>query len=191
MYSRSLLVLTVSTMVGLCGTPGSTQAATAPFTVTSPSFSDGGMFPKKNLAIRSGEPVRDCGGENISPALTWSDAPTKTKSFVVLMLDPDGNLGQGAHWLGYDIPARITSFAEGELTKGSKNFVGGKGTHDNALYIGPCPPPGDAPHHYMFMVIATDLEPNVLKPGLTKDEVYMAIKGHTLKATSIMGRYVD
>lgn len=162
-------------------------AAATPFMVTSSSFSDGGMLTRKNAAD---DPMRMCGGQNVSPALAWSNAPAKTKSFVVFMLDPEGLLGQGvSHWLGYDIPASVTSFTEGELTRGSKNFAGGKGTRDNALYIGPCPPVGDAPHHYVFTVVATDLEPGALKPGLTRDEVYAAIKGHTLGGTTIIGKY--
>jgi phosphatidylethanolamine-binding protein (PEBP) family uncharacterized protein len=91
--------------------------------------------------------------------------------------------------VGYNIPVNVTSFAEGEITKGSKNFVGGKGTRDNALYIGPCPPIGDSPHHYVFTVVATELEPSSLKPGMTRDEVYAAIKGHTLGGATIVGKF--
>lgn len=163
------------------------KAASAPFIVTSSSFADGGMLTKKNAAD---DPMRMCGGENVSPALAWSNAPAKTKSFVVFMLDPEGLLGQGvSHWVGYNIPASVNAFAEGELTKGSKNFVGGKGTRDNALYIGPCPPVGDAPHHYVFTVVASDLEPGAMKPGMTRDEVYAAIKGHTLGGATIVGKF--
>jgi Raf kinase inhibitor-like YbhB/YbcL family protein len=161
--------------------------AAAPFVVTSSAFSDGGMLSRKNAAD---DPMRMCGGENVSPALAWSNPPTKTRSFVVFMLDPDGLLGQGvSHWVGYGIPANVTSFAEGEITKGSKSFIGGKGTRDNALYIGPCPPIGDAPHHYVFTVVATDLELQAFRPGMTRDEVYAAIKGHALGGTSIIGKY--
>ncbi len=163
------------------------SAAAAPFMVTSPSFSDGGMLARKNAAD---DPMRMCGGGNVSPALAWANAPEKTRSFVVFMLDPDGLGGQSvSHWLGYSIPASARGFAEGELTRGSKNFVGGKGTRDNALYIGPCPPVGEAAHHYVFTVVATDLEPGALKPGLTRDEVYAAIKGHALAGASIVGKY--
>jgi len=166
---------------------GDCGAAAAPFMVTSSSFSDGGMLTRKNAAD---DPMRMCGGQNVSPALAWSNAPARTRSFVVFMLDPDGLSGQGvSHWVGYDIPASVSSFAEGELTKGSKNFVGGKGTRENAFYIGPCPPTGEAPHHYVFTVVATDLDPDALKPGLTRDEVYAAIKGHALGGTSIVGKY--
>src|SRR5436309_5451533 len=78
------------------------HAAAAPFMVTSSSFSDGGMLTRKFAAD---DPMRMCGGENVSPALAWSNPPAKTKSFVVFMLDPDGLLGQGvSHWVGYDVP---------------------------------------------------------------------------------------
>lgn len=162
-------------------------ASAAGFTLASPAFPDGGILSKKAAAD---DPMRMCGGENVSPPLAWINAPEKTKSFAMFLLDPDGLLGQGvSHWLGYGIPANVKSFAEGELTKGSKNFVGGKGTRDNANYIGPCPPVGDALHHYVFTIVATDLEPAALKPGLTREEVYAAIKGHALGGASIVGKY--
>jgi Raf kinase inhibitor-like YbhB/YbcL family protein len=171
----------------LAGATGVGRAAPAPFMVTSSSFSDGGMLTKKNAAD---DPMRMCGGENVSPALAWANAPAKTKSFVVLMFDPDGRLGEGvSHWVGYGVPADVKGFAEGELTKETKKFVGGKGTRDNALYIGPCPPAGDTPHHYVFTVVATDLEPAALKGGLTRDQVYAALSGHALVGASIIGKY--
>lgn len=162
-------------------------ATAAPLTLTSPAFADGAMLTRKNAAD---DPMRMCGGENVSPPLAWSGAPEKTKSFILFMLDPDGLLGQGvSHWVGYNIPAGVNGFAEGEITKGSKNFTGGKGTRDNALYIGPCPPVGEAAHHYVFTLVATDLEPGALKPGMTRDEVYAAMKGHTLGGASVVGKY--
>jgi Raf kinase inhibitor-like YbhB/YbcL family protein len=185
-FSRRLLAVGLLA-AGLGGTSGAGQAMAAPFMVTSSTFADGGMLTKKQAAD---DPMRMCGGENVSPALAWSNAPAKTKSFVVFLLDPDGLLGQGvSHWLGYNIPANVAGLAEGEMTKGSKNFVGGKGTRDNALYIGPCPPAGDAPHHYVFTVVATDLDPGALKPAMTRDEVYAAIKGHALGGASVVGKF--
>ena len=182
---RSAVLATAA--LGLTISAVSLSAADAPFRVASSSFADGAMLTKKYAAD---DPMRMCGGENVSPALSWSNPPAKTKSFVVFLLDPDGLGGQSvSHWVGYGIPAGVKEFAEGELTKGSMNFVGGKGTRDNALYIGPCPPVGEAPHHYVFTVVATDLEPGALKPGMTRDEVYVAIKGHAVGASSIIGRY--
>src|SRR5258706_3195725 len=78
------------------------KAASAPFMVTSSSFADGGMLTKKNAAD---DPMRMCGGENVSPAVASSNAPAKTKGFVVFMLDAAGWLGQvGGHWVGGEIP---------------------------------------------------------------------------------------
>jgi len=166
---------------------GDSRAAQAAFQVTSSSFQDGGMLTTKNAAD---DPMRMCGGQNVSPALSWSNAPEKTKSFVLFMFDPDGRLGEGvSHWVAYGIPANVTAFKEGDMAKASKMFVGGKGTRDNALYIGPCPPAGDVPHHYVFTVVATDLDPSALQPNMTRDEVYKAISGHGLVGASIVGKY--
>ncbi|HEX4644990.1 MAG TPA: YbhB/YbcL family Raf kinase inhibitor-like protein [Verrucomicrobiae bacterium] len=180
--------LTVGVAVAALGAMASDgKAAPAPFMVTSSSFKDGGMLTKKNAAD---DPMRMCGGENISPALALSNAPAKTKSFAIFMFDPDGRLGEGvSHWVGYGIPANVTSLAEGEIAKESKKFIGGKGTRDNALYIGPCPPAGDAPHHYVFTVVATDLEPGALKPGMTREQLYAALSGHGVVGASIIGKF--
>jgi Raf kinase inhibitor-like YbhB/YbcL family protein len=166
---------------------GETGAAAQVLTVRSPAFADGGMLQKKNAAD---DPARHCGGANVSPPLAWSNPPAKTKSFAILMFDPDGRAGLGvSHWLAYGIPASVKGLAEGEAGKPSANFIGGKGTRDNSLYIGPCPPVGDRPHHYVFTVVALDLAPDALKPGLTREELLAAIDGHALGAASIIGKY--
>ena len=166
---------------------GFSAAAGGGFAVTSSAFADGGMLTVRHAAD---DPMRMCGGQNISPPLQWSNVPAGTKSFALVLADPDGRLGEGViHWIAYGIPANVTSFAEGEMTKQSEKFVGGKGTRNNAMYIGPCPPVGEALHHYVFTVIATDLERTALKAGLTRDEVYAAIAGHAKGGTSIVGRY--
>jgi len=64
----------------------------------------------------------------------------------------------------------VTSFAEGEVSKASDKYVGGKSTQGVGNYSGPCTPPG-SPHHYTFKVIATDLDPKDLPPGLTLPEL--------------------
>ena len=157
------------------------------FTLTSPAFADGGTLQKKNAAD---DPTRNCGGGNVSPPLSWSGAPANTKSFAILMFDPDGQLGIGvSHWVAYGIPANVTAFAEGETSAPSKKFVGGKGTRGGTLYLGPCPPVGDSPHHYVFTVVALDLPPGALKPEMTREELYAAMTGHALGAASIVGRY--
>jgi hypothetical protein len=168
-------------------TAPASQAQAAPFEVTSTAFKDGGMLAKKNAAD---DPMRMCGGENVSPPLAWSGAPAKTKSFAIFMFDPDGLGGLSvSHWVAYGIPGNVTSLGEGEAGKASQKFIGGKGTRDNALYIGPCPPVGETAHHYIFTLVALDLEPGALKPGLTRAEMLEAFKGHALGGASIVGRF--
>jgi Raf kinase inhibitor-like YbhB/YbcL family protein len=143
-------------------------AAADPFTVTSTTFKDGQLMPRKVANTNPQNP--NCVGENVSPQLSWSNAPEGTKSFALLMEDPEGRGGAGVHhWVAYGIPASVTSFAEGEVSKPSEKYVGGKSTQGVGNYSGPCTPPG-TPHHYTFVVIATDLDPKELPPGLTREE---------------------
>ena len=112
----------------------------------------------------------NCVGDNVSPQLSWSGAPADIKSFAILMEDPEGRGGAGVHhWVAYGIPPNVTSFAEGEVSKESDKYVGGKSTQGVGYYSGPCTPPG-SPHHYTFVVIATDFEVKELAPGLTRED---------------------
>jgi len=143
-------------------------AAADPFMVTSTTFKDGQLMPRKVANTNPQNP--NCVGENVSPQLSWSNAPEGTKSFALLMEDPEGRGGAGGHhWVAYGIPASVTSFAEGEVSKPSDKYVGGKSTQGVGNYSGPCTGPG-APHHYTFVLIATDFDPKELPPGLTREE---------------------
>jgi Raf kinase inhibitor-like YbhB/YbcL family protein len=140
------------------------------FEISSTTFKDGGMLPKKAANNTPNNP--NCVGENVSPQLSWVNPPAGTKSYALLMVDPEGRGGAGVnHWVAYGIPADVTGFAEGEVSKESPKYVGGKSTQGVGHYSGPCTPPNVQPHHYTFVLIATDLEAKELPPGLTKDEV--------------------
>jgi len=158
------------------------------FTLSSPAFKDGAMMEKKNAGQRADNP--NCVGENVSPPLQWSGAPEGTKSFSLIMVDPEGRGGLAViHWVAYGIPASVTGFAEGETSKPSDKYVGGKGTNGMGIYLGPCTPAG-APHHYTFTLIATDLDPKELPPGLTRDELFAKLAGKTKGATGLVGLWV-
>jgi hypothetical protein len=167
---------------------GSHQAlAAGAFTLSSTGFKDGERLPQKFAGNNKSNP--NCVGENVSPELSWSNPPDGTKSFVLLMFDPEGRPPGGvSHFVAYDIPASVTSFAEGELNKAGDKFVGGQSTMKAATYTGPCTPPG-APHHYTFTLIATDLDPKALKEGLTRDEVIKELDGHAKVATGLIGTF--
>src|SRR5215831_17333849 len=143
------------------------------FTLSSTTFKDGAMLPVKAANSKANAPNNaNCVGENVSPQLSWVNPPADTKSFALLMVDPEGRGGAGVnHWVAYGIPASVTGFAEGEVSKQTDKYVGGKSTQGVGFYSGPCTPPAVQPHHYTFVLIATDLEPTDLAAGLTKDEV--------------------
>src|SRR6266581_9614374 len=104
-----------------------------------------------------------CTGSNVSPALSWSGAPAGAKSFAVTMYDPDAPTGSGWwHWVVFNIPPGTTSLPKGAGDPG-KNLLAAGATQGNtdfgaAGYGGPCPPPGDKPHHYHITVYALNVE---------------------------------
>ncbi len=157
------------------------------FTLTSSAFKDGEW-----IALKHGGNIKqfvNCIGDNVSPPLAWSNPPPDTKSFALIMFDPEGMGGLGlVHWVAYGIPATVSGFAEGEVSQPCDKFVAGKTELGLPHYVGPCAPPG-APHHYVFTLIATDLEPGALPPGLTLDELRAALKGHSKGATGLVGLY--
>jgi Raf kinase inhibitor-like YbhB/YbcL family protein len=162
-HLRRLLVVSA---IGLTWT--ASAIAADPFTLTSTTFRDGQLMPRK---VANSTPTNpNCVGENVSPQLSWTGVPEGTKSFAILMEDPEGRGGTGVHhWVAYGIPLSVTSFAEGEISKPSDKYVGGKSTQGVGNYSGPCTPPG-SPHHYTFVVVATDFDPKEFPPGLTRDE---------------------
>jgi len=167
-------------------------AATGAFSLNSATFKDGTMMPQKvaNMNRPGANPNPNCVGQNVSPQLTWSNPPDGTKSYALTMVDPEGRGGLGVfHWVAYGIPANVTSFAEGEVSKESDKYVGGKSTQGVGYFSGPCTPPG-SPHHYTFKIIATDLDPKELQPGMTLPELEAKLNGHTKGAAGLVGLFV-
>jgi Raf kinase inhibitor-like YbhB/YbcL family protein len=127
--------------------------AMAKFTLTSTDLSEGGTIANAQVFNEFG-----CKGNNVSPALAWSGAPSDTKSFALLVHDPDAPTGSGWwHWVVYNIPPTTTSLAAGagdaKKTLMPAGTVQGRNDYGGIGYGGPCPPPGK-PHHYHFRVYA-------------------------------------
>ncbi|MBV9235650.1 MAG: YbhB/YbcL family Raf kinase inhibitor-like protein [Xanthobacteraceae bacterium] len=163
-------------------------AAAEPFQITSSSFKDGTVLDKKYVGNNKSNP--NCVGENVSPALSWSNPPPDTKSFAIMVIDPEGRAPAGvAHWVAYGIPASVTGFAEGEVSGPSEKYVGGKSTMNLPNYFGPCTPAGVGFHHYTFILMATDLDPKALAPGMTREELTQALNGHVKGSTGMIGMF--
>jgi Raf kinase inhibitor-like YbhB/YbcL family protein len=185
MVSRGSILGGALALAALCGAHDA--KAQGVFTLSSPDFKDGQRLALKNAGNNKANP--NCLGENVSPALSWANPPAGTKSFALLMFDPEGRPPGGvSHWVAYGIPASVTGFAEGEVSKSSDKYIGGQGTAKLSYYTGPCTPAG-APHHYTFTLIATDLEPTALPAGLTRDELIKALDGHAKVATGLIGTF--
>jgi len=137
-------------------------AGAAPFTLTSTSFKNGGNIEQKNAGN-----IMGCTGESKSPALEWKNAPEGTKSFALLVHDPDAPTGGAGfwHWIVYNIPAGTTSLPEGgPLPPGA---VQGNTDMGKPGYIGPCPPPGSPKHHYNFVLYPLKVDKLDVPPGAT------------------------
>jgi Raf kinase inhibitor-like YbhB/YbcL family protein len=166
----------------------SSANAQAAMSLSSTTFKDGTMMPKKVANKNAQNP--NCVGDNVSPELSWSGTPAGTKSFALTMVDPEGRNGLNVyHWVAYGIAPTTTAFAEGEVSKETDKYVGGKSTQGVPFYSGPCTPPG-SPHHYTFRIIATDLEPKELPPGLTLPELLAKLEGHAKGAAGLVGLFV-
>jgi Raf kinase inhibitor-like YbhB/YbcL family protein len=143
------------------------------FRLTSPAFADGADVPVRHT----------CDGTDLSPRLTWTGAPTGTRSFALIVDDPDAPRGTFTHWVVYDIPSDVTEFGEGAtLAKQGRNSFGGMG------YGGPCPPPGDNPHRYRFTLYALDI-PSIAVQNPTREELAAKMDAHVLGTAQLVGRY--
>jgi Raf kinase inhibitor-like YbhB/YbcL family protein len=128
-------------------------------------------------------------GEDVSPEFSWKDAPAETKSFVLVMHDPDApRRGGFTHWVVYNI-APENGHIEEKVPKGERvTGLGMQGKNDAGEigYMGPAPPSGV--HRYFVRLFALDT-PLDLEPGATHKQVSAEMKGHILAQAELMGTY--
>lgn len=144
-------------------------------TIESNAFKEGQLIPKKFT----------CDGEDISPQLSWKEAPQNTAAFALIFDDPDAPMGTWVHWVLYNIPSTTMELAEGAKTL-SVGTLEGLNSWSKRGYGGPCPP--DRMHRYYFKLYALDkvLE---LSPGASKEKLEEAMLSHVLAEAVLMGRY--
>jgi phosphatidylethanolamine-binding protein (PEBP) family uncharacterized protein len=160
------------------------------FMLSSTTFKDGGMMPRRTAYKPDGE-FPFCFGENISPQLSWANPRPGVKSYALTMNEIEGG-PQHTDLVVYGIPANVTSLAEGELSQPSPKFVVGKSYRTPGTWRGMCPPPnvGYGAHHYQFRIRGTDLDPKDLPPGLTVDELDAKLKDHTKGQAILVSLFV-
>lgn len=149
--------------------------ATAKLTLTSPLFAEGSMIPAEFT----------CDGDNASPPLAWQNPPDGTRSFTLILDDPDAPRRTFTHWVLFDVPGDVT-----ELPKGVQG-IGKCGRNDfqQESYGGPCPPPNHDAHRYYFHLYALDVPSLGVEPGALREQVEQALAGHVLGEARLMARF--
>ena len=150
--------------------------------ITSTAFANNGSIPAKHT----------CEGPDLSPALAWGGAPAGTKSFALVVDDPDAPDPAApkttwVHWVLYDLPASAAALPEAVAAKDlPKGTLEGTNDWKRTGWGGPCPPIGR--HRYFFKLYALDaVLPDLGKP--TKAKLESAMKGHVLGDARLMGTY--
>lgn len=150
----------------------------AAFVLASSTFHSGGTMPFSTVS-------KACGGQNISPELHWRGAPARTKSFALIVHDPDAPAPGGwYHWVVYNLPATTQELPASAMLASSQL---GRASSEQIAYGGPCPPSGPV-HHYNFTLYALD-EPVVMGAALTGPELVKAIAPHVLATAKLTGLY--
>ena len=152
------------------------------FTLQSSAFQHGGAIPRRYT----------CDGDDVSPPLRWSGAPEKTRSFALIVDDPDAPDPAApkrvyVHWVLYDVPASVTSIDEdGEAAAVEAGARQGQNDWGRAGYGGPCPPIGR--HRYFFKLYALDAALGQMGTPAKRD-VERAMQSHVLATAELMGTY--
>jgi Raf kinase inhibitor-like YbhB/YbcL family protein len=147
--------------------------------LTSPAFEQGGNIPQKHT----------CDGADLTPALNWNASPPGTRSYCLIMDDPDAPGRTWVHWVLYNLPAGLRALPEGlpkekELADGTRQ---GRNDFARVGYGGPCPPRGPA-HRYFFKLYALDVRLDQ-PPGASKADIEKAMDKHVLAQGQLMGQY--
>lgn|SRR5262245_42312085 len=147
--------------------------------ITSSAFRHGEQIPAQYTSD----------GKDISPELSWKDAPADTKSFALIVHDPDAPRPGGfVHWVVYNILPKVGHIEENVPANEEVPGIGSQGMNDGGRlgYMGPAPPSGS--HRYFFKLFALDTK-LAAPPGATEKEVSAAIRGHVLAQAELMGTY--
>jgi Raf kinase inhibitor-like YbhB/YbcL family protein len=152
-----------------------------PLTIRSSAFQPNGNIPR----------LHTCEGNDVSPPLQWQGEPVNTKSFALVVDDPDAPDPKApkmtwVHWVAYNLPASTHGLSEGASRKMPAGAREGKNDWKRTGYGGPCPPVGR--HRYFHKIYALDVElPDLHEP--TKAQLEAAMKGHVVAQAELVATY--
>ena len=179
-------IVRIAALVAVAAGVSAADISAQQFSLSSPDFEPNATIDMRNSAY----------GDNISPVLNWSGAPSGTQSYAMVLHDPDAPMDGGfVHWVIYNIPGSATGLPGGlggdEVLTAPEAIAGttqGLSGLRRTSYFGPRPPSGSGVHHYNFQLYALDLEPE-LAAGLNSETLMEAIDGHVLAETTLVGIY--
>jgi Raf kinase inhibitor-like YbhB/YbcL family protein len=175
---RQLAVLVALALAGCGGgdrVSGAAPSAPAKITLSSPAFPDGGTIPRRY----------SCDGPGVSPQLRWSGVPSGTEQLALLVEDPDAPGGTFVHWVLFHLAPGLRGLDADTVPDGARQGVNSAGSDG---WTGPCPPKGDAPHHYEFTLYALRA-PLDLPDGTKPAAVRAAIAKTALARGRLVGRF--
>jgi Raf kinase inhibitor-like YbhB/YbcL family protein len=193
MKTKILAVITGVLVASVCGAQQAAPAAgaapaAAPMTLTTNGWMDGDVIPAKYTQAVPNP---------VSPALTWTNVPAGTQSFVLHFHDPDVSkdktTGDQVHWLMWNMPATLKGLPENvpmgaQLADGSRQI-----SASGATYRGPGAPATGPYHHYTFEIYALDIKLDAIQPAATELEtrtkVLAAMQGHVIGKAVMFGLF--
>jgi Raf kinase inhibitor-like YbhB/YbcL family protein len=158
---------------------GLAAPALADMSLTSNDIQPGGEIPLAQIYTR-------CGGENISPELTWRGAPAGTKSFVLTMIDSSVKPSHWSHWIVVDLPTAATTLARGAKTLPHRARAIASNFGD-AKYDGPCPPSGSGVHEYQLTIWALPIPTITLAADMNATDLSASLANIALDHATLTG----
>jgi Raf kinase inhibitor-like YbhB/YbcL family protein len=171
------LILALAAALALC--LAAATPALAAMTLSSADLTPGGVMPAKHIYPR-------CGGQNVSPQLTWSAPPAGAKSLVLTVIDQDPKPHMWSHWVVTGLPPTAGAFTQGAkaLPPGAR---GVKSNFGDPVYAGPCPPPGSGVHRYQFTVWAMPTATVAIAPDTKADALMKRLLATSIDHASVEG----
>jgi Raf kinase inhibitor-like YbhB/YbcL family protein len=147
--------------------------------VASPVFHDGERIPERYSR----------NGANISPPLEWRDAPRNTRSFALVVEDPDAPEGTFRHWAVYNVPPAYQGLGEDSGACAGVPLEMAVNDFGNRGYDGPQPPHGHGTHHYHFRLLALDVPELGLPARASIKELLDAARPHVIAEAQTVGTF--
>ena len=171
--------ITAALLAFLAGCSAKSETEMTTFMLKSSAFADGTALPVEFT----------CDGADQSPPLEWSEPPGGTKSFALIVDDPDAPSGTFSHWAAFNIPPTARDLAAGAGNQAEGMMSQGRNDFGNSGYGGACPPQGHGPHRYRFKMLALDVDRLDVPPNARVKDVEARAEQHLIARDELTGTY--